>query len=214
MPARIFDTEMTVKPIKTYSHMAQVVECNTTLGRDILNDCNEPHAKGVESMFYFISRSVIDFGKSTREGHTITEILLTAGKRGYKIKNPSTEVPAITVTDTNPSIDTAFDKVLPVVLLADSPENAAAIMALKQDKYVCIYENTEKGADGSQAFPVIGWENGATGRDLTLDKHSDTGGGWTGNITETGAPTSQLFFFKTDYSTTKAALESLCSEQD
>lgn len=194
--------------------MPQVVECNTTLGRDILNDCNEPHAKGVENTFYFISRSVIDFGKSKRTGHTITDIQLSDGKRGYKIKNPSTEVPAITVTDTNPTIDTAFDKVLPVVLLADSPENAAAIMALKQDKYVCIYENTEKGEDGHQAFPVIGWENGAVGRDLTLDKSSDTGGGWSGNITETGAPTSQLFFFKDDYSTTKAALESLCTASD
>ena len=43
-----------------------------------------------------------------------------------------------------------------------------------------------------------------------MDKSGDTGG-WTGNITETGAPTSQLFFYKTDYATTKAALESLCS---
>ena len=94
--------------------------------------------------------------------------------------------------------------------MADSPENAAAVLGLKQDKYVCIYENMEKGDAGKQAFGVIGWEQGATGVDLNMDKSGDVGG-WTGNITETGAPTPNLFFYKTDYATTKAALESLCS---
>lgn len=191
-----------------------VKNCNTSLGQDILNDCNEAYGKGIEKYFYIISRDAIDWSADAtkREGHLISKITAVEGKRGYKIKNPSNEVPAITVTDTNPAIGTAFDKVLPVVLLADSPTNAAAIMGLKQDKYVVIYENTVKGDTGDQAFAVFGWENGATGRDLTLDKSSDDSrGGWSGNLTETGAPTSQLFFFMTDYATSKAALESLCS---
>lgn len=177
-----------------------------------MNDCNEPHSPGVERMFYIISRDAIDKGASTREGHVITNIALLPGKRGYKLRNPSNERPAITVTDTNPTIDTAWDKVLPVTLLADSPENAAAIMGLKQDNYICIYENMEKGTDGKQAFVVLGWETGASGVDLNMDKSGDISGGWSGNLTEAGAPTSQLFFFKEDYATTKAALESLCSE--
>lgn len=186
--------------------------CVTTLARDIMNDCNESYGKGVEAYFYIIDRENIDWDSSTRDGHLITKITAKTGKRGYKYRYPSTETPAITSTDTNIAIGTAFDKVLPVVLLADSPENAEAIMALKQGKYVAIYENTVKGESGKQAFPVIGWENGATGRDLTLDKSSDDSrGGWAGNLTETGAPTSQLFFYMTDYATTKAALESLCS---
>lgn len=187
-----------------------VQACTTTLGRDILNDCNEPHAKGVEKFFYFISRDAIDWDKSTREGFVVTNLVALAGKRGYKVRNPSNETPAITITDQNPSIDAAWDKVPPVTLLADSPENAAAVLGLKQDKYVCIYENMEKGDAGKQAFGVIGWEQGATGVDLNMDKSGDVGG-WTGNITETGAPTPNLFFYKTDYATTKAALESLCS---
>ena len=143
-----------------------VQACTTTLGRDILNDCNEPHAKGVEKFFYFISRDAIDWDKSTREGFVITNLVALTGKRGYKVRNPSNETPAITITDQNPSVDAAWDKVLPVTLLADSPENAAAVLGLKQDKYVCIYENMEKGDAGKQAFGVIGWEQGATGVDL------------------------------------------------
>lgn len=189
-----------------------VKECATTLGRDILNDCNEPYGKGIEGVFYVISRKIIDWKTSARTGHLVTKIAVQEGKRGYKINYPSSETPAITSTDTNPTIGTAFDKVLPVVLLADSPANAEAIMALKQDKYIVIYENAVKGEAGEQAFPIIGWETGAQGRDLTLDKSSDDSrGGWSGNLTETGAPTSQLFFYMTDYETTKAALETLCS---
>ena len=158
--------------------------CTTTLARNIMNDCTEPHTPGVERMFYFISRDAIDFGTSVRDGHVLTNIALFDGKRGYKLRNPSNERPAITVTDTNPAIDTAWDKVLPITLLADSPENAAAIMGLKQDKYVCIYENMEKGENGEQAFVVFGWETGAYGVDLNMDKSGDNGGGWSGNITE------------------------------
>lgn len=186
--------------------------CNTTLGKDILNDCNEAYGKGVEKYYYVISRDAIDWSASTRSGHIISAITAVSGKRGYKIKNPSNEVPAITVTGTNPAIGTAFDKVLPIVLLANSPENAEAIMGLQQDKYVVIYENTVKGTNGNQAFVVFGWETGATLLDPKQDTSSDDAlGGWSGNLTETGAPTSQLFFYKTDYATTKAALESLCS---
>lgn len=193
-----------------------VLNCKNTLGADILNDCNEAYGKGVEKTVYVISRDNIDWSASTREGHTISAIVAVSGKRGYKIKSPyNNTVPAITVTDNNPTIGTSFDKVLPVVLLADSPASAQAIMGLKQDKYVVIYENTVKGTDGSQAFVVFGWENGATGVDLTLDKSSDDYlGGWSGNLTESGAPTSQLFFWKTDYETSKAALEALCTDAE
>ena len=187
--------------------------CITTLAADIMNDCNEQYGSGIEKTIYAISRENIDFDASTRDGHLITNILLSEGKRGYKIRIPSTETPAITVTDQNASIGTAFDKVLPLTLLADSPKNAEAIMALKNDKYVFIYENTVKGDTGNQAFPVIGWEQGAVARDANLDKsNEDSLGGWTTNITETRAQTSQIFFFKTDYATTKQALESLCTE--
>lgn len=188
-----------------------VKNCATTLGQDILNDCNVQYGSGVEKTYYIISRDNIDWDKSTREGFIVSGIIAVTGKRGYKINNPSTENPAITVTDTNATIGTAFDKVLPVVMLPDSPESAEAVMALKQDKYVVIYENTVKGTNGNQAFVVFGWEQGARGLDLTMDKSGDFQGGWSGNLTETNAPTSQIFFWKTDYATTKAALESLCS---
>lgn len=79
--------------------------CTTTLARNIMSDYNEPHAPGVERMFYFISREAVDFGKSVRDdSHIITDIALIAGKRGYKIRNPLNGTPAITVTDTNPNV--------------------------------------------------------------------------------------------------------------
>lgn len=185
--------------------------CTTTLAKDILNDCNEPHGKGVEKTFYFISRSAIDFGTAKRKGHTVTDFTVLEGKRGYKVRNPFSGVPQITVTDKNTDGEPEFDKVLPIRLLADSPDNAEAIMGLKTDKYVCIYENMEKGVNGEQAFVIFGWETGASGVDMNLEKAGDNGGGWAGNLTELGAATSQIFFFKESYAVTKQALESMCT---
>lgn len=188
--------------------------CISKLADDILNDCNEQFGNGVEKFYYIIDREFIDWDKSKREDNIVTQIVLNdkAGARGYKIGNPSNETPEITVTDNNPAIMTSFEKSLPVVMLADSPKSAAAVMALKTNKYIVVYENTTKGDTGNQAFVVFGWENGASGRDLTLTKNSeDTLGGWAGTLVESKAPTAQIFFFMTDYQTTKEALESLCA---
>lgn len=188
--------------------------CISTLVDDIMNDCNDDYGRGIEGTIYALSRRYLDTSKHRENPHIVPKLEWTGGSenRGHKFGYVSSETPAITVTDLNPVIGTGFDKVLPLMLLADSPKNAAAIQALKTDKYVFIYENTVKGEDGSQAFPIIGWETGAMAKDANMDKSDDTAkGGWTCNITETEAPTSQIFFWMGDYQTTKEALEALCA---
>lgn len=176
-----------------------------------MNDCTEPYGRGVEKTFYIIDREDIDWGKSVRTGNSV-KIVLAQGKRGYKLLHPSREVPAITKEDNNPAIGTSWTKTLPVAFLAPSPENADAIMALKQGRFVAIYENTVKGENGKQAFHVIGYEVGAVGQDMSSDTSAEESqGGWTGNIVEANAPSPDIFYFDTDYETTKAALESMCS---
>lgn len=185
--------------------------CVSKLGRDIMNDCTEPYGKGIEKTFYVFDREDVDFGEAARTGDTV-EWTMRDGTRGYKLMNPSSEVPAITKTDNNPVIGTSWDKVLPFTLLANSPENAEAIRVFKTGRFIIVYEHTVKGTDGKSAFHVIGYEVGAVGVDNNADTSSDDSqGGWTGTLVEKGAPSPDIFFFKTDYATTKAALESMCS---
>ncbi len=186
--------------------------CISTLGANIMNDCNEAYGQNVEKCYYVISRDAIDWGISARDGNIITDIIAVEGKRGYKIMYPSNNIPAITVEPQETPVGRQYIKKIPFVLLANSPENAAAVDQLHDDKYVIIYEQTDKGADGKQAFVVVGWENGAFGMS-NLDKSSeDSQGGWSTTMTESRAKTAGIFFFKTDYATSKAALESLCSD--
>ena len=187
--------------------------CAENLGANILNDCNDDYGKGVEKIVYIIKKEDIDRKASKIAGNVISTLVLKTGKKAYTASAPSnTPFSGLTYEDQNATIGMSFNKTIPIVMLADSPTNALNVSALKQNKYVIIYENNNKGANGEQAFAVIGWEQGAVGQNATLDKYSeDTHGGWTVDMIEEGAKTPQIFFFSTDYETTKAALDSLLS---
>lgn len=193
--------------------MAEQNACAENLGANILNDCNDDYGKGVEKIVYIIKKEDIDRKASRIAGNVISTIVLRTGKKAYTASAPSnTPFSGLTYEDQNATIGMSFNKTIPIVMLADSPTNALNVSALKQNKYVIIYENNNKGANGEQAFAVIGWEQGAVGQNATLDKYSnDTHGGWTVDMIEEGAKTPQIFFFSTDYETTKAALDSLLS---
>lgn len=193
--------------------MAEQNACAENLGANILNDCNDDYGKGVEKTVYIIKKEDIDRKASRIAGNVISTLVLRTGKKAYTASAPSnTPFSGLTYEDQNATIGMSFNKTIPIVMLADSPTNALNVSALKQNKYVIIYENNNKGANGEQAFAVIGWEQGAVGQNATLDKYSDdTHGGWTVDMIEEGAKTPQIFFFSTDYETTKAALDSLLS---
>ena len=193
--------------------MAEQNACAENLGANILNDCNDDYGKGVEKIVYIIKKEDIDRKASRIAGNVISTLVLRTGKKAYTASAPSnTPFSGLTYEDQNATIGMSFNKTIPIVMLADSPTNALNVSALKQNKYVIIYENNNKGANGEQAFAVIGWEQGAVGQNATLDKYSDdTLGGWTVDMIEEGAKTPQIFFFSTDYETTKAALDSLLS---
>ena len=193
--------------------MAEQNACAENLGANILNDCNDDYGKGVEKIVYIIKKEDIDRKASRIAGNVISTLVLRTGKKAYTASAPSnTPFSGLTYEDQNATIGMSFNKTIPIVMLADSPTNALNVSALKQNKYVIIYENNNKGANGEQAFAVIGWEQGAVGQNATLDKYSDdTQGGWTVDMIEERAKTPQIFFFSTDYETTKAALDSLLS---
>ena len=97
-------------------------------------------------------------------------------------------------------------------MLADSPANSQNIEAFKNEDWVAVYENKAKGADGSQAFCVIGYEQGASMQNVTLDKYGDGyNGGWGGDLIEQNAPTPQIFFNAGGIDASRAALEALCT---
>ena len=65
---------------------------------------------------------------------------------------------------------------------------------------------------GDSAFQIYGYYQGLKAAELSNDKYSeDTDGGWSVSLQETKVPKSALFYYKTDYDTTKTAIDTLTS---
>lgn len=193
-----------------------MTNCYSKIAGDILNDCNDDYGKGVKRTAYYIDEDDIDRTASTynAETNTLTKLVLVEGAKAIRMNMPSnTPFNGITNEDQNAAIGVVFNKTVPVILLADSPEASKKITAFKTRKGVIIYEQNSKGKSGEQAFIVVGYETGASGQNATVEKYNDdTQGGWSIDLVEEGAKTPQIFFFDTDYQKTKTALESLCAE--
>lgn len=190
-----------------------MAECINDLAGDILQDCNTVYGVGVEKIAYLIKKSDLDESATTYTKPKITKIALKSGKRAYRFSIPSkTPYNGLIYEDQNAEIGIAINKTLPLRMLADSPANSQNIEAFKNEDWVAIYENKAKGADGSQAFCVIGYEQGASMQNVTLDKYGDGyNGGWGGDLIEQNAPTPQIFFNAGSINASRAALEALCT---
>lgn len=190
-----------------------MAECINDLAGDILQDCNTVYGVGVEKIAYLIKKSDLDESATAYTKPKITRIALKSGKRAYRFSIPSkTPYNGLIYEDQNAEIGIAINKTLPLRMLADSPANSQNIEAFKNEDWVAVYENKAKGADGIQAFCVIGYEQGASMQNATLDKYGDGyNGGWGGDLIEQNAPTPQIFFDAGGIDASRAALEALCT---
>ncbi len=194
-----------------------MADCFSTLAASVWNDCNESFGRGYENTAYIFDRTFIDRATSVYNSAEmkITKLALQTGKKGYKLHMPSNEpFNGTRIEDQDAAIGISMNKSVSLVLMADSPANAKAIRAMKESNYVLVLERKVKGTDEAlQAFTVIGWENGATGRGATLDAYEDTArGGWTITMTEEDASMPQIFLDYGGYTETKAALEALVAD--
>lgn len=196
--------------------------CDNAIKKDILLNCDDPIVPGVEQEGVIINRSDIDFStvafNATRK-NVIETLALKSGKKAYKVV-VSGSAP---FTGTNTALATGtyrntFTNTVNMVILANDPDVCADIIdGLANGEYVVILENKAKNLlkeenPGDSAFQVYGYYQGLKAAEISNDKYSEeTEGGWSVSLQETKVPKSALFYFKTDYETTKTAIETLTS---
>ncbi len=193
--------------------------CDRKVTADIKNNCNEPIQKGVESVGYLVRRADIDFGAisfNENNDNIIEDLPLKGGAKGVKIYQQNN---AFTGTNSTVEIGTYVNGTthnVAFVVADNGPDVAHDILdpLFSGEEFVVILENKYKGLQktlsGSAAFQVYGFHQGAVVSAGEADKYSDdTLSGWSVTLTETRAPKAEMFFFKTSYAATKAALESL-----
>lgn len=196
--------------------------CDNAIKKDILLNCDDPIVPGFEQEGVIINRSDIDFSTvafNTTRKNVIETLALKSGKKGYKVV-VSGSTP---FTGTNTALATGtyrntFINTVNMVILANDPDVCADIIdGLANGEYVVILENKAKNLlkeenPGDSAFQIYGYYQGLKAAEISNDKYSEeTEGGWSVSLQETKVPKSALFYFKTDYDTTKTAIETLTS---
>lgn len=194
--------------------------CDEILKKDIVPSCDDPVVPGYEQEGVIMNREEVDFALTTfnaTQKNIIETLAMKSGKKAYKVVVPGkTPYTGSKTSLTTGTYRNTFTNLLQLVVLDHGPEACSDIIdGLANGSYVVVLENKYKAMQkeenpGNAAFQVYGYYQGLTATTLENDKYSeDTEGGWLVNLEETKCPKSALFYFKTDYDTTKKALETL-----
>lgn len=189
--------------------------CDYKLASGFGANCANPVVSGMESRGIIINREDIDFDSCTMvtgKKNVVKTLVLKSGKVAYEMYVPGASPYTGTVKNmVEGTYRKKFNKNVNIVIL----DNGAAVCAdvidqLANGKFVLLMENTFRGTDNDNRFELYGWETGCVATALDDDKYSeDTEGGWACTMQEANAPSSGIFFWNTDASTTEAAIESL-----
>lgn len=197
--------------------------CDNAIKRDIELNCDDPIVPGLEQEGVIMNRSDIDFSTvafNTTRKNVIETLAMKSGKKAYKVVVSG----GTPFTGTNTALATGtyrntFTNTVNMVILANDPDVCADIIdGLANGEYVTILENKAKSLQkeenpGDSAFQIYGYYQGLKAAEISNDKYSEeTEGGWSVSLQETKVPKSALFYYKTDYDTTKTAIDTLTSE--
>lgn len=181
----------------------------------IAADCSNPQVGGVEADGIIINRSQVDFDSCVRDTANpslISTLALKSGATGYAIsqmgKQPFNGTNTAFVSGNNKN---KFNKVVSFLVYDHSPACSHNIIdQLANGDFVVILKNKYAGSDSKAKYEIFGYEAGCKQTEGSRDPYSeDTDGAWAITLTETGAPTSGVFLYNTDASTTAAAYEAL-----
>lgn len=178
------------------------MNCVEELTKDILFDCLDNLVKGIDKgKAVLINRNDIDFSRSKKEGATISDIYLKAGKRGYVVESgknlASANAAFLPSTDDLEGFSHSFlGRIMTTVF-----ESAERANELKQGRFIVVYQSRYKGIDNKEAFKVLGWEAGLMLKELKQNTAENRSSLLFTLSTEEGESESvpYLSFFDTNY---------------
>lgn len=197
--------------------------CDYAIKRDIELNCDDPIVPGIEQEGIIMNRKDVDFATvafNTTRKNVIETLTMKESKKAYKVVVTG----STPFTGTNTALATGtyrntFTNTVNMVILANDPDVCADIIdGLANGEYVVILENKAKNLQkeenpGDSAFQIYGYYQGLKAAEISNDKYSEeTEGGWSVSLQETKVPKSALFYYKTDYETTKEAVEALTTD--
>lgn len=188
--------------------------CTYLLAQEIGADCDNPIVPGLKKIGYIINKSdITSITRSSTNHHIISAITLATGKKAYHIyQNGNTPFNGSKTTAKDGNVSGKYDNVASFIVGNDGPDiNLNIIDKLNNGKFIVIMEREYRNSSGNNAFVVMGSRKGMIRTAMEQDAYSsDTDGGWSVELTEADCPVAPDYFWDTNESTTRAALEALC----
>lgn len=188
--------------------------CQKLIAGDIQGNCAKPIFSGLETIAYIINKSdIASVAYSASNPHIVTGITLTSPAKAYHVEN-TTKQPfngaqsALAEGDVSNKFDNTFACIVP----DDGPLVARDIIdQLANGEFVAIFANKWENTAGDNKFQIYGLHKGLRATAIESGKYSEeTDGGHAVTLVEAGAPSYGYYFFDTDITTSRAALEALC----
>lgn len=182
--------------------------CTNVVSQDLSASCTNPMYEGMAPKAYLYNREEI--ASVTQNDNVVSAISMLSGKKGYAVQMVS-KTPYNNTANTLNSGDNrnTVDKAFAVILQDDGPLVGKNVkQPLLNGEFVVVYETKWNNTTGDAKFRIAGLETGLkmTGYDQNFNDTA-TGSGTAIVLTETAAPTPDIYFYDTDVPTTRAALE-------
>lgn len=190
------------------------MNCDKKLAMAIEPDCTNPMVGGLEADGCIMNRADIDFDACERDEENpnlITTLALKSGMRGFPIyQQGNSPFTGSNVAFTAGTFMNKFTKQVNFMVADHSAECCNKIIdQLANGTFVVVMKNKYVGSDKKSKFEVFGYEAGLKQTEGSRDPYSeDTDGGWAVALQEV-APTSGLFLYTGDMSSTETAFQSL-----
>lgn len=185
--------------------------CEKIITLEVEQDCANPIFTGLEKVGYIINKDEI--ASMTRTDSVVSAITMVTAKKAYRIyQETKTPFNGSNTEFAEGAVTNKVNKNVSFVILNDGKNIVEkAVEGLLNGEFVVVIARKWVNAPEDNKFEIIGSETGAKCTALSKDPNSaDTDGGWAVTLTETNAPSPEVFFFDTDVATSLAALEALC----
>lgn len=182
------------------------------LSGDILFDGADKPIKGVAGgRAVLIDFKNIDMSASTVVGATISDLVLKAGTTGYKLEWYKELASAGSEFAPNSEDIDGFTQSFLARLSTSSADHAERAKELSQGRFAVVYESRYKGADGSEAFKVLGFQVGLELSEMTHSTNEMSGSILFTLATKEGTTEDYPFqvYSNLDYDTSKADVDAL-----
>lgn len=185
------------------------------ISQSLLVDCETPLAGGVDTTMYIANKD--DIESVTRDLYNpllISAVTMKAGKKFFKYQGlKGTENSLLPKDDfVRLKYSSGFDHSTTFSIFTIDPASKYEIEQLCKSVVTAIFQNNQRGEDGSSAFEIRGLDVGMEMESLTREpENADTQGAFnivlkTQKVKEPHLPAS---IFLTDYATTLALVEGL-----